>query len=109
MKGFGPLSFVYVLTVIGVVLIICTLVSPALRDSLNEVSRHNSKNSHVQVLKEEVVLSIINGKRKELLYTKFRIEGHDFFVLRETGVFAKKVDPIHCLDCSKCRGERDAE
>ncbi len=64
------------------------------------IKRGNAnENNNVSVLKEDLIRKP-NGYLLE--YTKLRIDGHDYFILKEKGMFSKNSNPVHCQDCEMC-------
>ena len=94
MKRFSLIEF---LVLIALVLLLIVMLIPCCRSLREKAQEYNSS---ARVLED----TIIKGEKRSYRYTKFNIEGHDYFLIGETGAY-RKGEPVHCPDCIKCKGE----
>ena len=91
-------SLLEFLVLVALVLVFIAMLIPACRSAQNKALQYDTGN---KVLED----SIIQGTSKSYRYTKFDIEGHEFFFIGEDGAY-RKGPLTHCPDCRKCKGEQ---
>ena len=97
MKHYTLIEF---FVLIAIILVLIAMFIPCCRSLREKAQEYDSS---VRVLKAV----IIKGEKRDYRYTKFSIEGHDYFIIGETGSY-RKGELVHCPDCIKCR-EREVK
>lgn len=95
MKRFSLIEF---LVLIAIILLLIGMFIPCCRSLRENAQEYDSS---ARVLKD----MIIKGERRDYRYTKFNIEGHDYFLIGERN-YRKSEQLVHSPECIKCREGR---